>query len=121
MPRPADSLVEALVSRWLALRSEGQEVPPEELCRDQPALLPELRRRLGVLGRVEKLAGAQARPAPTGHVRLPSPAGNPGGLGGAIPGVWKGWTVPEGSGQGRGQKGPHGHEQRAAHDEGEWQ
>jgi hypothetical protein len=40
MPRPADSLVEALVSRWLALHSEGRDVPPEELCRDQPGLLP---------------------------------------------------------------------------------
>jgi hypothetical protein len=35
------------VSRWLALRSEGQEVPPEELCRDHPGLLPELQRRPG--------------------------------------------------------------------------
>src|SRR5260370_39825527 len=71
MPSPVESPVETLVSRWLVLRSEGQEVPPEELCRDQPELLPEVESRLGDLG--------DTRLGNSPPVASPNEQGNPAG------------------------------------------
>src|SRR5262249_51819206 len=41
--------VEDLLLRWEELSERGESVTPEELCRDCPELLDELRRRVGAL------------------------------------------------------------------------
>jgi hypothetical protein len=46
---PAAPSVEELVSRWQALRRQGQEVSAEQLCAGHPELLADLRRRLEAL------------------------------------------------------------------------
>jgi hypothetical protein len=55
-----ERLLDDLVSRWQREAEQGRHVPPAELCRDQPDLLPELERRVEVLRRVGNLA----RPGP---------------------------------------------------------
>jgi WD40 repeat protein len=68
------------------LRAEGGEVVPEELCRDCPELLPELKRLLGGIGQLERLmndggpAGAStSTPVPNVNVLsgLPLPGEGP--------------------------------------------
>jgi WD40 repeat protein/predicted Ser/Thr protein kinase len=38
-----------LLLRWMELQKQGKPITPEELCRDYPELLDELRRRIGAL------------------------------------------------------------------------
>jgi hypothetical protein len=52
----ADNLEEMLL-RWEELTEEGQTVAPEDLCRDYPELLPELRRRIAALQALEPVLG----------------------------------------------------------------
>jgi tetratricopeptide (TPR) repeat protein len=47
--------LEALLDHWEASRRQGRNLAPEELCRDCPELLPELRARIVDLLRVGKL------------------------------------------------------------------
>src|SRR5262245_57872303 len=59
--------LEDLLLRWEELRDQGQTVTPEELCRDCPELLDELRRRVRVLLALEPvLDAAKTSPADTG-------------------------------------------------------
>ena len=46
--------VSKLLLRWEELRERGESVAPEELCKDCPELLEELRCRMHVFGAVEK-------------------------------------------------------------------
>jgi tRNA A-37 threonylcarbamoyl transferase component Bud32 len=46
---PSDQQVSELLLRWEELRAQGQRVAAEELCRDCPELLPEIKRRLEAL------------------------------------------------------------------------
>ncbi len=60
-----DERLEDLLLRWEELQEQGQLVTPEELCRDCPELLDELRRRIQELQTLNPaLAAADA--APTG-------------------------------------------------------
>ena len=51
--KPSDDRVEILLSWWLALHSQGQAPSSEQLHRIALKLLPEVRRRLAVLGQDE--------------------------------------------------------------------
>lgn len=51
-----DRLSELLI-QWHELRASGQESTPEEFCGDCPELLPDFRRNLDILNRMEGLAG----------------------------------------------------------------
>src|SRR5262245_50802707 len=57
MTEEADQF-DALLSAWEEGRRRGVEIPPEELARDRPELVPELHRRIGVLRQMGRLAGA---------------------------------------------------------------
>jgi serine/threonine-protein kinase len=46
-----------LLIRWQEARERGQPLTPEELCRDYPELLPELRREIALLEHVDRLRG----------------------------------------------------------------
>jgi serine/threonine protein kinase len=48
------SLVGNLLDRWEEAQEDGRCVTPEELCRDCPTLLPELRRQIDVLTAVDR-------------------------------------------------------------------
>src|SRR5262249_20514563 len=54
--------VEDLLLRWEELSERGEPVSPEELCRDCPELLDELRRRVSAL---QDLNAALGGPSPT--------------------------------------------------------
>jgi hypothetical protein len=45
-----------LLSQW----QDHPEVPPEDLCRDHPELLPLLREQIAILRRIEQLAEASS-------------------------------------------------------------
>ena len=49
--------VSELLSIYLAAREAGRSPPIEDLCRDCPELLSELRQQIDVLGRFDRLAG----------------------------------------------------------------
>jgi hypothetical protein len=51
----SDEQLDALVDHWQEAAVAGVGLTPAELCRDTPELLPELERRLAVLGRFEAL------------------------------------------------------------------
>lgn len=57
----ADARIEHLVERWKELREQGTPVSSEELCRDCPELLPELRNWLDVYMNAAE-AGASSPP-----------------------------------------------------------
>src|SRR5947209_7445859 len=67
-PPDADRL-EQLVRCWLDARRDGRPVTAEDLCRDAPDLLPELRRKLPTDGDADT---GEYPPKPT-----PPPAGGP--------------------------------------------
>src|SRR5262245_24324328 len=55
-----DQVIDLLL-RWEELHEQGQDIAPEELCRDCPDLLDELRRRIQALQRLNPvLASAHA-------------------------------------------------------------
>ena len=64
-PPPADPSVEGLLSRWHALRQQGQNPAAEELCAGSPELLGELRRGLAALASMEGFLGAGGTPSLT--------------------------------------------------------
>src|SRR5215468_692858 len=47
-----------LLIRWQEAREHGQELTPEELCRDCPEMLAELRREIALLDHMERLREA---------------------------------------------------------------
>ena len=51
MPDPAADPIDALLDEWQERADRGDPVSPDDLCRDRPDLLPELRRRVEVLRR----------------------------------------------------------------------
>jgi serine/threonine-protein kinase len=53
-----------LLLRWQEAREEGQELSAEELCRDQPELLDELRREIELLVYMDRLRGDGAHTPP---------------------------------------------------------
>ncbi len=57
--------LEDLLLRWEELREQGQSITPEELCRECPELLVELRRRIEALQSLNP-ALASASSEPTG-------------------------------------------------------
>jgi hypothetical protein len=71
----ADDQLDALLDAWQEALARGLDRTPAELCRDTPELLPELERRLAVLGRFEALRGdevaATAERPPAGTTTLP--------------------------------------------------
>src|SRR5262245_26292050 len=52
---PPSPPVEDLLVRWEEAREQGRPPSAEELCREQPHLLAEVRRRLDAIGRVDHL------------------------------------------------------------------
>src|SRR5262245_38295810 len=82
--------VEDLLLRWEELSERGESVTPEELCRDCPELLDELRRRVRALQAVDQAldpAGSPptvaalasyAGPPPTGEAGPPGTTAVPG-------------------------------------------
>src|SRR5215472_11850631 len=86
---PSDR-VEDLLLRWEELSERGESVTPEELCRDCPELLDELRRRVRALQALNPALEA-AGGAPTADARASSAGTTPRGEAGpprttAIPG-----------------------------------
>jgi serine/threonine-protein kinase len=63
--------VSELLLRWEELRAQGRAVSAEELCRDQPELVEEVRRHLRALEAVYRVPRGADQPAET----LPEPAG----------------------------------------------
>jgi serine/threonine-protein kinase len=49
LPMTSARTITELLLRWDSLREQGQDITPEELCREHPELLPEVRRRLEAL------------------------------------------------------------------------
>src|SRR5262245_56669943 len=66
----ADDRLDTLLLRWEELVEQGQPAAPEDLCRDCPDLLDELRRRIRALARVQEALGTTAPgdPGPVGDV-----------------------------------------------------
>lgn len=52
-PNDRDELLENWLDRWEDAREDGETLAPEALCRDQPELLPELKRRIQELVRLD--------------------------------------------------------------------
>ena len=68
--------VEDLLLRWEELSERGESVTPEELCRDCPELLDELRRRVRALQALDPAldaAGASRRPDAAGRLGCTAP------------------------------------------------
>ena len=63
-----DPRISAILERWQALRGSGQEVPLEELCRDCPELLPEVRARVAALA-----TGPEPTPGALPETLVPEP------------------------------------------------
>jgi hypothetical protein len=81
---PSQSRVGELLLRWEELREQGQPASPEDLCRDCPEQLPELRRLIQALQAMEPAlaTGSEAAtnpPVPAGegdpHATAPAVAG----------------------------------------------
>jgi eukaryotic-like serine/threonine-protein kinase len=65
----ADDRLDDLLLRWEELVEQGRPASPEELCRDCPDLLDELRRRVHALVRMRQaLSTASENPGPAGGV-----------------------------------------------------
>jgi serine/threonine-protein kinase len=52
-----------LLIRWQEARERGQDLSPEELCRDCPDLLPEIRREIDMLIHMERLRSTEVSPS----------------------------------------------------------
>src|SRR6516164_9728889 len=84
----ADDRLMDLLLQWEELREQGRLVSAEELCRDCPELLDEVRRRLRFLGAVQPEAepGAGATKILDAPVSLQTVSGDqPAGPGGGAP------------------------------------
>src|SRR4029453_2797652 len=53
----AADLIDEILVRWEELRQQGRVVAAEELCRDHPELLDEVRRLLAPLESLDRLRG----------------------------------------------------------------
>src|SRR5690348_7476055 len=60
----ADPRLVDLVLRWEEQRDQGQDISPEELCRDCPELLDDLRRGIASLRALKPLLSTVNEPAP---------------------------------------------------------
>src|SRR5262249_54955663 len=60
----ASDVLDELLERWEELRRQGQQPAPEELCKDTPHLLGELRTRITALCPVESLLHRPGEPVP---------------------------------------------------------
>src|SRR5579885_2871646 len=73
--------LEDLLLRWEEARERGQAISPEELCRDHPELLPELRRRIQALRLLDPILAMsrdEATPSvPLGNQGLVSTVASP--------------------------------------------
>src|SRR4051794_22526369 len=65
-------LVDELLERWEAARDAGTPIRPEDLCRDCPGLLPEMRRQIGLLERFHAWADTEPLPRDKGPVPQPT-------------------------------------------------
>ncbi len=75
VPASRNALLSQCLQRWDLLRKQGQTVEPEELCRDYPEILEELKRQIQGVAAVEALLGAE-----NGQATLPQraqPQANP--------------------------------------------
>src|SRR5262245_51585971 len=72
------SRLSELLRRWQEQRQRGQQVAPEELCRDCPELLPELERQLSTVTEADQPGRPERDPTcrsdPPGATTLPDPA-----------------------------------------------
>src|SRR5262245_39775162 len=67
-----DARVDALIDRWEEMQEQGTPQTIEALCSDCPELVPEVRRRIGVLREMDAALGTQAhdvRSTPGDHGR----------------------------------------------------
>ena len=64
-----------LIQKWEDLRDMGQNTPPEVLCAEHPHLLPELKRRIEILGVTSWLD--EPLPAAGADDPQPSPTSDP--------------------------------------------
>ena len=53
---PAEDRLEEMLEEWAEEHARGRDVPAEELCRDNPSLLPQLREQIEALRRMDALA-----------------------------------------------------------------
>jgi serine/threonine protein kinase len=51
-------LIQDLLLRWEELREQGQDISPEQLCRERPELIEEVRRRIHALEAIHRLRPA---------------------------------------------------------------
>ena len=56
-----DARVSELLVEWEEARQQGQPISLEDLCKDVPELLPEVERRIAVLGAMRSALGTQAQ------------------------------------------------------------
>ncbi|HEX5271534.1 MAG TPA: serine/threonine-protein kinase, partial [Gemmataceae bacterium] len=64
----ADEAVLAdLLSQWDRERGQGREVPPADLCRHHPHLIPEVERRIALLRRMGHVTNLDETTAPSGE------------------------------------------------------
>src|SRR5947209_6892290 len=63
---PLDTRIHDLLSLWEKHRENGKPVTPEELCKDEPALLDQVRRQIQLLESADRmLDAAQVQAAET--------------------------------------------------------
>src|SRR5262249_27986583 len=86
--------LEALLDRWEECRHQGQTIPPEELCRDCPELLPALRSRIAEFQGVGELVRQLPPPECAAKTPLERELVNP--ARGAVPGAPDSTIAPDG-------------------------
>jgi len=64
---PVDEPLSELLLRWEELKDEGKPASPEELCRDCPQLLSELKRRIRALEAMNPVLDTTLHLVPEGH------------------------------------------------------
>ncbi|MCI0459189.1 MAG: mersacidin/lichenicidin family type 2 lantibiotic [Gemmataceae bacterium] len=69
-----DEILNERLLNWQELREQHQEVSAEELCRDRPDLLPELRRRILALERMDRALGRINQVSAILENAVPAPA-----------------------------------------------
>src|SRR5262245_34609492 len=73
----ASDRVTDLLLRWEELSERGESVTPEELCRDCPELLDELRRRVRALRSLDTALHSPTTADPSAWVTAPLSAAGP--------------------------------------------
>jgi serine/threonine-protein kinase len=79
--RPDEEFLGDLLSAWQRRQEQGEDVPAAELCRDRPELLPELRRRIEAVRRLDVYPGFvhDIRAEMRRRIEAAQPAQAPGG------------------------------------------